>query len=123
MKFTQQTANEFSTAWINAWNAHDIEAVLNHYTDDFEIITPMAEKILGSGKKSVRGKENVRIYWEKGMQLIPDLHFKLLQVFVGIESLAIYYQNTATNTKAVENLFFNKDGYVYKSIVMYSSEN
>ena len=83
----------------------------------------MAEKILGSGNKSVRGKENVRIYWEKGMQFIPNLHFKLLQVFVGIESLAIYYQNTATNTKAVENLFFNTDGYVYKSVVMYSSEN
>ena len=82
----------------------------------------MAEKILGSGNKSVRGKENVRIYWEKGMQFIPDLHFKLLEVFVGIESLAIYYQNTA-NTKVVENLFFNKDGYVYKRIVMYSSEN
>ena len=83
----------------------------------------MAEKILGSGNRSVRGKKNVRIYWEKGMQFIPDLHFKLLQVLVGIESLAIYYQNTATNTKAVENLFFNRDGYVYKSVVMYSSEN
>jgi hypothetical protein len=123
MEFTQQTANEFSTAWINAWNAHDIEAVLKHYTEDFEIITPMAEKILGPGNRSVRGKENVRIYWQKGLQLIPDLHFKLLEVFVGIESLAIYYQNTATNTKVVENLFFNKGGDVYKSVVMYSSEN
>src|SRR6185437_3705383 len=117
MEFTQQTANEFSTAWINAWNAHHIEAVLKHYTEDFEIITPMAEKILGSGNKSVRGKENVRIYWQKGLQLIPDLHFKLLEGFVGIESLAIYYQNTATHTKAVENLFFNTEGYVYKCVV------
>lgn len=65
MKYAQQAASEFSAAWISAWNAHDIEAVFKHYTEDFEIITPMAEKIFRFGKQIDSVKENVRIYREK----------------------------------------------------------
>ena len=33
----QKQANEFAAEWIEAWNAHDLDRILSHYTDDFEM--------------------------------------------------------------------------------------
>lgn len=37
----QKQANEFAAEWIEAWNAHDIDRILSHYTDDFEMNSPL----------------------------------------------------------------------------------
>ena len=34
-------AQAFAEEWVAAWNAHDLERILAHYRDDFEIITPI----------------------------------------------------------------------------------
>ena len=44
---TLPQAQQFAAEWIAAWNAHDIDAVLAHYTDDFTMTTPMIQKLLG----------------------------------------------------------------------------
>ena len=30
-------AHEFAREWIAAWNSHDLELILSHYADDFEM--------------------------------------------------------------------------------------
>jgi len=30
-------AREFGAHWIEAWNRHDLEQVLSHYRDDFDM--------------------------------------------------------------------------------------
>ena len=30
-------AERFAKEWVAAWNSHDLERVLEHYEDDFEI--------------------------------------------------------------------------------------
>ena len=35
---------QFAKEWIESWNSHDIDKILNHYSDDFEITTPMIKK-------------------------------------------------------------------------------
>ena len=39
---TNETALKLGHDWVAAWNAHDLDAVLAHYTDDFTIKTPIA---------------------------------------------------------------------------------
>ena len=34
-------AKQFATEWISAWNAHDLDAILSHYVDDFEMSSPV----------------------------------------------------------------------------------
>lgn len=34
-------SQEFAREWIAAWNAHDLERILSHYTDDFEMSSPL----------------------------------------------------------------------------------
>lgn len=36
-------AKQFAEHWISAWNKHDLEEILSHYTDDFDMTTPMIQ--------------------------------------------------------------------------------
>ena len=40
MLLTNEFANHFAEDWIAAWNADDLERVLAHYADDFEMSPP-----------------------------------------------------------------------------------
>ena len=39
--------NAFFTEWIAAWNARDLERVLAHYHEDFEMTSPVIVQIAG----------------------------------------------------------------------------
>ncbi|MVN20751.1 YybH family protein [Mucilaginibacter arboris] len=117
---TKEFAEAFTAEWINAWNAHDIDRVLLKYRDDFWIETPRALEVVPTSGGKVFGKEAIRDYWRTSMKRRPDLHFKLLDLLVGIDSLSIYYLNTATNKRAVEMLCFDSNQKVTKVIVNYT---
>ena len=70
-------ADNFAAEWIEAWNARDLERVLSHYTDDFEMSSPVIVKIAGERAGTLKGKPAVRSYWTKALELIPHLHFEL----------------------------------------------
>ncbi len=117
---TEEFAKQFAYEWVLAWNAHDLKAVLSHYEDDFDIETPMALKLVPDSHGILKGKEAIKEYWEIGLQHIPELHFEILDILIGINSITIYYINTATGRKSAENLFFNENRKVTKALVMYS---
>ena len=39
--FDREAANLFAADWIDAWNSHDLERILGHYSDDFEMCSPL----------------------------------------------------------------------------------
>jgi hypothetical protein len=85
-------ARAFAEQWVRDWNAHDVDALLAHFTDDVVFTSPAAVRLLG-GDGVVRGKEALRTYWSEGVRLIPDLHFEVLALYVGISTLVINYRN------------------------------
>ncbi len=40
-------AEHFAADWIDSWNSHDLERILSHYTDDFEMASPVIIKVAG----------------------------------------------------------------------------
>nr|WP_315201596.1 nuclear transport factor 2 family protein [uncultured Flavobacterium sp.] len=117
---TKESATAFAEEWIIAWNSHNLETILTHYSDDFTIESPLALKLFPKTKGTVIGKENVRNYWTWGLENNPTLKFEILDILIGVNSLTIYYINIATNRKAVEVMSFNSDMKVNKAIVNYS---
>jgi len=65
----------FAERWIANWNRHDIEAVLTHFTDDAQFISPVANNVVG--RPVVRNKEELRAYWQTAMTRVTALEFKL----------------------------------------------
>ena len=117
---TEEFAKHFAAEWVASWNSHDLDKILEHYAADFSIETPMALKIIPESKGVVAGKNKVREYWAQGLKLIPNLHFEIIDVLVGLNGLTIYYRNTATGRKTTEIMFFNAQQKVEKAIAMYS---
>ncbi len=120
-EITQSFAEAFADEWINAWNSHDLERILSHYSADFTIETPMAAILYPQSAGRVCGKEEVRAYWEIGLERIPDLNFELIEVLTGINGLTIYYKNTATGKRSAEMMHFNDEGEVCNATVHYSN--
>ena len=77
-------ADRFAADWISSWNARDLERVLSHYADDFEMSSPIIIQVAGEPSGTLRGKGAIRAYWSAALELIPDLHFELISVLVGV---------------------------------------
>ena len=88
-------AHEFVRDWVDAWNRHDVDAVLAHFAEDVTFTSPVAARIVAGSDGVIRGKAALREYWNEGIRRIPDLHFELIGVYVGIDTLTINYRNQA----------------------------
>ena len=42
---------------------------------------------------TLRGKDRLRMYWSKAFQLLPNLHFELIDTYVSPDSIVVFYQN------------------------------
>ena len=86
-------ARRFADEWAAAWNSHDLERILDHYTDDVVFASPKIVQLMGDPAGEVRGKDALRGYWGKGLQHLPDLHFIVEAVRVSVDTVVINYRN------------------------------
>ena len=84
---------QFAAQWISAWNARDVEGVLAHYADDVVFASPTAKQFAPETRGIVRGKDALRSYWTRALEANPDLHFALIDVYVGVDTLVLHYRN------------------------------
>lgn len=118
MTMTREFAASFAAEWIAAWNAHDLPRVLSHYTEDFEMSSPLIVELAGEPSGNLRGKEQIRAYWQTALTNNPGLHFELLDVFSGANSVVLLYRRNS-GQRAAEILFFNQQGLVYRAAAHY----
>lgn len=112
---TLEEAERFARDWIRAWNRHDVEAVLSHYAEKVELASPFVAQVLGDPSGVVRGKDNLRMFFDLGLSLFPDLEFELLQVFAGVSSLVVVYRSV-DDTLVAEVMVLNPQGQVVKAM-------
>lgn len=114
---TAAFAASFAHEWIEAWNARDVDRVLAHYADDFELASPFIASIAGVPEGHLVGKSAVRAYWSEALRRMPDLHFRLIACFVGVESLVLHYHGVSG--PAAETVVFGMDGRVIRAYAHY----
>ena len=113
-------AKKFAQQWVLDWNSHDLEKILSHYSNDFIIESPLAEKRIPASKGKIVGKENVREYWKMGLAANTNLEFEIIETFCGVGYITIYYTNKSTNKRVIEMLHFNEHKLVDRAVVNYS---
>jgi ketosteroid isomerase-like protein len=101
----------YAEEWIGAWNAHDIEAVLAHFSDDVVFTSPVAARVVPESGGAVRGKAALRDYWQKALAQQPELRFEMIGVYRGESTLVINYRNHRGQL-VNEVLTFGADGLV-----------
>jgi hypothetical protein len=117
---TCEHAVELAQAWIDAWNAHDLDAILSHYADDVEFVSPFVERLLGDATGAVRGKQPLRAYFARGLAAYPDLRFELLEVLWGVDSVTLYYRSVR-GLLAAEVMCLGPDGRVGRVLAHYNA--
>lgn len=90
---TEMEARQFADHWVQAWNTHDLDAIMSHYGEDIMLVSPLAVKRLDVPSGTVRGTAALRDYFRRGLEAYPDLKFELIDVMWGVSSVVLYYAN------------------------------
>jgi len=104
------TAERFAQDWVAAWNSHDLDRILEHYHEDFEMSSPLIIRLTGEPSGKLRGKPAIREYWRRALAAAPQLRFELVNVFAGVDSVVIHYRGH--RGLSAELLQFGADGKV-----------
>jgi ketosteroid isomerase-like protein len=111
-------AERFSDEWIAAWNSHDLERILAHYEDNFEMTSPLIPALAGEPSGTLRGKGAVGAYWAKALRTLPNLRFELVTVLSGVNSVTLYYRGH--RGMSAEVLHFGPSGKVRAAFAHYA---
>jgi ketosteroid isomerase-like protein len=115
---TPEFARQFAEEWVAAWNAHDLERILSHYEDDFEMASPVILQLAGEPSGRLHGKAAVGAYWARALAAFPNLHFELQDVLAGIGSITIYYHGH--RGRVAEIFRFSSSGKVAQASAHYA---
>jgi len=113
--------DDFAQAWIAAWNARDLDAILSHYDDDVAFISPNVARWLGDESGAVHGKPALRAYFARALASQPDLRFKLARVYRGVNSLCLEYERH-DGRRGAEVMEFSRAGHVARVVAHYAQE-
>jgi hypothetical protein len=59
---------EFIPGLVKAWNSNDHENILADYSEDFELLLPVAKNRLGLENGILKGKSKVREWWRRVLE-------------------------------------------------------
>jgi len=79
--------------------------------------SPLISVIAGEPSGKLKGKAAVRAYWAKALRMFAELHFELVAVLSGVNSVTLYYKGT--QGMAAEVLHFNSRGRVHAAYAHY----
>lgn len=115
---TREFADHFASDWIDTWNSHDLDRILAHYTDDFEMSSAYIAQIANEPSGKLKGKIAVGAYWRAALDRTPTLKFEHFSTLLGIDSIVIYYKGA--RGMAAEVFFFNEEQKVWKACAHYA---
>ena len=44
----ERQARELASHWIQAWNSHDLDAIMEHYKDEVLLTSPVAARVVAN---------------------------------------------------------------------------
>lgn len=117
---TTQFAQEFAQQWVDAWNSHNLDAIMSLCADDIEVTSPFIADLMQEQSGTLKSKANIRAYWAKALERYPDLRMKLIEVLVGVDSIIVYHYGVQ-GKRVADMLFFNDNHQVQRDIAHYTS--
>lgn len=116
---TREFAERFADDWIAAWNSHDLDRILAHYSDDVTMSSPRIAALTHESSGVLSGKGSLAAYWRIALAGAPDLRFTLIGVYLGSDSVAVHYEGM--RGMAIEVFFFDDDGLVRRAGANYAA--
>lgn len=116
---THDAAQAIALDWIEAWNSHDLDRIMNHYAANVEFTTPFAVELLGDPAGTLRGKDQLRAYFARALAAFPDLKFEFYHALAGVNSLVVHYRSVR-NLSAAELMVLDDAGKAVRCMAHYA---
>ena len=113
-----ETAVQRSKAWCDAWNARDLDAVMDHYAEDVMVCSTLVVQRLGYADGLLRGKSALRDYFAVGMGN-DALHFEFEDVRLGVDAMVVLYRRES-GMRVSDTVEMNKAGEITRMIACYA---
>lgn len=105
MRLDTQFAEKFAAEWIAAWNERDLERIMAPYAHDIEFHSPSIRVVMKNDINFLKGTVDLKQYWSRAIELLPDLHFEFRELFLSSDALTISYSNERGQTVAETFMF------------------
>jgi hypothetical protein len=115
---TAGKANQFADEWIEAWNSHDLNRIVTHYSDDIIFSSPFVASVGGVSTGSLCGREALGVYFKAALSKFPSLRFELRTVFHGTDALTIIYKSV-NDLLAAETMVLSDDFHIKRVWAQY----
>jgi hypothetical protein len=110
---------EHADRWLEAWNAHDLDAIVACYAEDVDYATPAAA--VGRDDRRLSGREELREHFARGLELAPNLALAEESLLVGPGGFALLYRREDGH-RAIEAVELDDSGLVKRARVYYERE-
>ncbi len=97
-------SDRWAAEWIGAWNARNLDNLLEMYAETVVVRSPLAKLYAGNGL--ISGKAELRVYWGEAMRRMPNLKLELMKAYSGHLTLAIHYRD-GNGRQVIETVLFD----------------
>lgn len=86
------TANKsIALRWFAAFNAHDLEALLELYADDAEHYSPKLKERQPGTKGMISGKQALRSWWRDAFDRLPTVQYDVVKLTADEQQVFMEY--------------------------------
>jgi ketosteroid isomerase-like protein len=111
---------DFARRYYAAWNARDLETILELYAEDIEFSSPYIVALGFSPEGVIHGKVMLRAYIERALERAPQLTFKPEALLVGARGHTLIYRNHR-GERAAETHEMDAAGLVVRADATYDT--
>ena len=98
-------ADRWAHDWIDAWNRRDLDGLIAMYAESIHLRSPFARVFATDGV--IKGKAELRAYWEEAMRRMPNLALEFVAVYTGHLALALHYRDNI-GRNCIETVLFDE---------------
>jgi hypothetical protein len=109
-----------ANAWLAAWNAHDLEAIMACYAEDVDFAAPTVVRRWNRPDGTLHGKAELRRHFALGLELAPELRFTEDSLLAGPGSYALLYRRENRN-RVLDVVELDQHGHASRVRAFYES--
>lgn len=105
--------------WLAAFNAGDVEALIELYAEDAVHESPKVRKAMPGSEGKLKGKAAMRDWWQQAFNRLPGMSYELTALTSDSSRAVIEYVRRAPGEQplAVAEAFEVRDGKIVHSVV------
>jgi ketosteroid isomerase-like protein len=113
---------QIAIQWFDAFNKHDLEALLSLYAEDAKHYSPKLKIHQPETNGLIEGKEALRNWWRDAFIRLPELHYQIIRIMNEGDQLFMEYnrQVPGEDEMRIGELLIIQHGKIISSRVYHS---